>query len=271
MTCRSSWSPAGLPGSSARTDRGEDDDTADAARSGPPDRGTATIGGVRYPDLVRRSARRRGARGRRAHKDRTGRDHLRIVCAAAATRASARTRCLGWSAYRRRQPDVPRLFARHAPASRCRGGAARGPAGADPRRTGQRAGSRGHRWMRELLRAFAAQGRTVFVSSHLLGEMAQLADDVVIVAAGRYRAGPGGSRPSSSYGRSWRLPPCRAPALRRAERVSSPPIQRPRAGEGMIWINRLVRRCLLVGSPPAKRGLGPATPPSGCVARRPPL
>jgi len=43
----------------------------------------------------------------------------------------------------------------------------------------------GIKWMREFLRAFASQGRTVFVSSHLLSEMQQLADDVIIIAAGR--------------------------------------------------------------------------------------
>src|SRR4030095_2718418 len=43
----------------------------------------------------------------------------------------------------------------------------------------------GIRWMREFLRAFAQQGRTVFVSSHLLAEMEQLADDVIIIAAGK--------------------------------------------------------------------------------------
>jgi ABC-2 type transport system ATP-binding protein len=43
----------------------------------------------------------------------------------------------------------------------------------------------GIKWMREFLRAFASQGRTVFVSSHLLGEMGQLADDVIIIAAGQ--------------------------------------------------------------------------------------
>ena len=43
----------------------------------------------------------------------------------------------------------------------------------------------GIRWMREFLRAFAAQGRTVFVSSHLLSEMELLADDVIIIAAGK--------------------------------------------------------------------------------------
>jgi ABC-2 type transport system ATP-binding protein len=49
----------------------------------------------------------------------------------------------------------------------------------------------GIRWMRELLRGLAAEGRTVLVSSHLLSEMQALADDVVIVAAGRLvRQGP---------------------------------------------------------------------------------
>ncbi len=43
----------------------------------------------------------------------------------------------------------------------------------------------GIRWMRGLLRGLADEGRTVLVSSHLLTEMQLLADDVVIVAAGR--------------------------------------------------------------------------------------
>jgi ABC-2 type transport system ATP-binding protein len=40
-------------------------------------------------------------------------------------------------------------------------------------------------WLRGLLRAFAAEGRTVLVSSHVLGEVQQTVDDVVIVARGR--------------------------------------------------------------------------------------
>jgi ABC-2 type transport system ATP-binding protein len=43
----------------------------------------------------------------------------------------------------------------------------------------------GIRWLRDLLRALAQEGRTVLVSSHVLTEMAQLADDVVIIAKGR--------------------------------------------------------------------------------------
>lgn len=43
----------------------------------------------------------------------------------------------------------------------------------------------GIRWLRELLRALAADGRTILVSSHQLAEIEQLADDLVVIAAGR--------------------------------------------------------------------------------------
>ena len=43
----------------------------------------------------------------------------------------------------------------------------------------------GVRWLRDSLRAFAARGRTVFVSSHHLAEVEQLVDDVVIINRGR--------------------------------------------------------------------------------------
>ncbi|HEY9242021.1 MAG TPA: ATP-binding cassette domain-containing protein [Streptosporangiaceae bacterium] len=49
----------------------------------------------------------------------------------------------------------------------------------------------GHAWLRGLLRDLAGAGRTVLVASHLLGEVAQTADHVVIVSAGQLRfAGP---------------------------------------------------------------------------------
>ena len=43
----------------------------------------------------------------------------------------------------------------------------------------------GIRWLRGLLRDLAARGRTVFVSSHLLSEVAQTADEVVVLSRGR--------------------------------------------------------------------------------------
>jgi ABC-2 type transport system ATP-binding protein len=48
----------------------------------------------------------------------------------------------------------------------------------------------GINWMRRLLRTMAEQGRTILVSSHLLAEVEQTVDDVVIIARGRLvRAG----------------------------------------------------------------------------------
>jgi len=46
----------------------------------------------------------------------------------------------------------------------------------------------GIRWMRDLLRGLAAGGRTVLVSSHQLAEVEQLADDLIIIAAGQLAA-----------------------------------------------------------------------------------
>src|SRR5699024_4659382 len=40
-------------------------------------------------------------------------------------------------------------------------------------------------WIRHLMRDLAAEGRTVFVSSHLLSEMAETADHLVVIARGR--------------------------------------------------------------------------------------
>ncbi|PCG85973.1 ABC transporter [Streptomyces sp. WZ.A104] len=40
-------------------------------------------------------------------------------------------------------------------------------------------------WLREFLRDFAASGRTVLLSSHLLGEMEQTVDDVLLMHHGR--------------------------------------------------------------------------------------
>ena len=43
----------------------------------------------------------------------------------------------------------------------------------------------GIRWVRNLLKGLAAEGRTVFVSSHLMSEMALTADEVIILGRGR--------------------------------------------------------------------------------------
>jgi len=46
----------------------------------------------------------------------------------------------------------------------------------------------GIRWVRELLRGLAAEGRTVFVSSHLMSEMEDTADHLVVLGRGRLLA-----------------------------------------------------------------------------------
>jgi len=40
-------------------------------------------------------------------------------------------------------------------------------------------------WLREFLKAYADKGNAVFVSSHLLSEMAQMADNVVVIGKGK--------------------------------------------------------------------------------------
>ena len=49
----------------------------------------------------------------------------------------------------------------------------------------------GIRWIRTLMRDMAAQGRTVFVSSHLMSEMAQTADHLIVIGGGRLLADTG--------------------------------------------------------------------------------
>src|SRR5262249_29802012 len=46
----------------------------------------------------------------------------------------------------------------------------------------------GIHWIRDLLRTLAAQGRAVFVSSHLISEMALMAEHVVVIGQGRLLA-----------------------------------------------------------------------------------
>jgi ABC-2 type transport system ATP-binding protein len=45
----------------------------------------------------------------------------------------------------------------------------------------------GIRWLRGFLRSYADAGNTVLISSHLLSEVQQTVDDIVIIARGRLR------------------------------------------------------------------------------------
>jgi ABC-2 type transport system ATP-binding protein len=155
-----------------------------------PTAGTATIGGARYADLDQ-PIRRVGAilEAGAAHKDRTGRDHLRIVCQSAGiplARADEVLELVGLGA------AGNRTFRGYSLGMRQRLGVAAELLG-DPQvlildEPANGLDPEGIRWMRDLLRTLAAQGRTILVSSHLLGEMEQLADDLVIITAGRLTA-----------------------------------------------------------------------------------
>ena len=43
-------------------------------------------------------------------------------------------------------------------------------------------------WIRNLMKSLAAEGRTVFLSSHLMSEMAQTADHLLVIGRGRIMA-----------------------------------------------------------------------------------
>jgi ABC-2 type transport system ATP-binding protein len=152
-----------------------------------PTSGKATIDARRYR-LLEEPARRVGAvlEATNFHPKRSGRNHLRVLAAAAGIPTSrvdelldfvglgsvARRRVGGYSLGMRQRLSVagallgdPQLLVLDEPAN-----------GLDPQ---------GIRWLRDLLRGLAVQGRTVLVSSHVLAEIAQLADDVVIIAKGR--------------------------------------------------------------------------------------
>ncbi len=58
----------------------------------------------------------------------------------------------------------------------------------------------GVRWLRELLRGFAREGRTVLVSSHLMSEMAITAERLVIIGRGRLIADTSVTDLSEQYG-----------------------------------------------------------------------
>jgi ABC-2 type transport system ATP-binding protein len=152
-----------------------------------PSEGTATIQGRRYVELDE-PARTVGANLEvaGAHPGRSGRNHLRALAAMAGLPASrvdevlrlvelddaADRRAGKYSLGMRQRLGLaatllgdPHVLVLDEPAN-----------GLDPQ---------GIRWLRDFLRAMAAEGRTVLVSSHVLAEVAQTVDDVVVIHRGR--------------------------------------------------------------------------------------
>jgi len=152
-----------------------------------PTSGTATVFGQPYGDL-RDPSRRIGAALEASgfHPGRRAIDHLRVAALAAgipAARAGAALAEVGM------EPAADRRVGGFSLGMRQRlalAGALLGqpevlvldePAnGLDPE---------GIHWMRGFLRSYADQGGTVLISSHVLSEVAQTVDHVVIVAGGR--------------------------------------------------------------------------------------
>jgi len=158
-----------------------------------PHAGTATFGGRRYEQLPHPSAHV-GAVLEEAsfHPGRSGRNHLRVLAAAGShpdsrvgevleqvdLAGAADRRVKGYSMGMRQRLAIaaallgdPDVLILDEPSN-----------GLDPP---------GIRWMRGLLRSEAARGRAVLVSSHLLSEVAQSVDDVVVISHGVLRgSGP---------------------------------------------------------------------------------
>ena len=152
-----------------------------------PTDGSATVLGMPYASL-QSPARTVGAvlETQSFNPVRSGRNHLRTIASAAGIRLELADQVLeevGLSAVGRRYAGKYSLGIRQRLAL---GAALLGeprvlildePAnGLDPQ---------GIRWLRGFLRDFAARGNAVLVSSHVLTEMAQLADEAIVITRGR--------------------------------------------------------------------------------------
>jgi ABC-2 type transport system ATP-binding protein len=155
-----------------------------------PTSGSTRVLGKAYRDLDD-PLRRVGAvlETSRYHPGRSGRNHLRVVAAQAgiqqgrveevlelvAMKQPGRRRVRGYSMGMRQRLGLatallgdPELLVLDEPAN-----------GLDPA---------GIRWLRDLLRSLAGRERTILISSHVLAEVEQIADEVVIIHRGRFVA-----------------------------------------------------------------------------------
>lgn len=152
-----------------------------------PSGGTATIGGHQYHEIPKPIAVVGAAlEATNFHPGRTGRDHLRVLADTAGisvTRvdemlelvgipAAAKKRAGGYSMGMRQRLGLaaamlgdPQVLILDEPAN-----------GLDPE---------GIRWLRGFLRHLSAGGKTILVSSHMLQEVEQTVDDVVIISNGK--------------------------------------------------------------------------------------
>lgn len=153
-----------------------------------PTSGSATIGGAAFATMNQPGSSVGVHLEAAFHPGRTGRDHLRTfaplvgvddsrcdaVLAAVGLTEAAKRRVGGYSLGMRQRLGLatallgePRVLVLDESAN-----------GLDPA---------GIKWLREFLREFASKGGTVLLSSHLLTEVEQTVDDVVIISAGTLR------------------------------------------------------------------------------------
>jgi ABC-2 type transport system ATP-binding protein len=151
-----------------------------------PTSGAVTIAGCRYRDLADPLTQVGAMLEATAHPARSARNHLRAIAADARAPRSrvqevldlveltsaADRRVGGFSLGMKQRLGLatalihdPRILVLDEPAN-----------GLDPQ---------GIRWLRDFLRALAAEGRTILLSSHVLAEVAQTVDDVVVIDHGR--------------------------------------------------------------------------------------
>jgi ABC-2 type transport system ATP-binding protein len=154
-----------------------------------PTAGTALIDGRRYADL-RQPRRVVGAllEASGFHPGRSGRDHLRILATLSglpAARVDGVLDQVGLAA------DAGRRVGGYSLGMRQRLGLAAALLGDPPvlvlDEPGNGLDPAGLAWLRGLLRDLGAQGRTVLVSSHVLPEVAQTVDRVIVMSGGEVR------------------------------------------------------------------------------------
>src|SRR5690348_5385735 len=152
-----------------------------------PTRGTATIGGVPYRSL-RAPLREVGALldARAVQGGRRARDHLLFLARSNGIPARRVDEVLGITGL---DTVAGRRAGKYSLGMAQRLGIAAALLG-DPRvllfdEPVNGLDPEGIRWIRALLRSLAAEGRTVFVSSHLMSEMALTADHIVVIGRGR--------------------------------------------------------------------------------------
>jgi ABC-2 type transport system ATP-binding protein len=110
----------------------------------------------------------------------------------------------------------------------------------------------GIRWIRDLLKSLAAEGRTVFLSSHLMSEMALTADHLIVIGRGRLIANASVDEFVNRHSRN--LVRVRSPdATTLTDLVRSPDVTVTSTGNGVLEIEGLTSE--QIGAEAAAHGL----------------